>query len=127
MKSVPLGTDDDRFSSTSTAAAGIGGYGTLVGTTDEDRYRHFLNEYPHIHSTFISSWRVELEKLRLVMEILLACWSIWVVWNSVNLIVKLSPLASEVTWGRCPLWILNIFLLAILICFGIWYTSQRRK
>jgi hypothetical protein len=119
LNSVPLGSEDKSPSD------GSAGYGSLIA--DNDRFRYISNTHPEIHSTFIVSWKSEFEKLRLMLEILLVCWSIWVVQNSITLIVKLSPLASDVAWGRCPLWILNIFLLVALVCFGVWYTRQRQK
>jgi len=147
MKSIPLGSSDESGANGTTssdvytaaavatvAGAGTGtagGYGSVANKTEnEDRfhYRHLFNEHPQIHSTFISSWRIELEKLRLVLEILLACWAIWIIRSSIILIVKLSPLTtSDIAWGRCPLWILNIFLMVALICFGIRYNNNRRR
>ena len=148
MKSIPLGSSDessvngttscDVYTSAAVAhVAGVGtgtagGYGSVANKTEnEDRlyYDHLFNDYPQIHSTFVSSWKIELEKLRLVFELLLACWAIWIMRSSIMLIVKLAPLTrSDIAWGRCPLWVLNIFLMMALICFGIRFNhSQRRK
>lgn len=111
MKSVPLRNEEDR-----------GGYGALG-----DFSRSNPSVSPEIRATFIVSWRSELEKVRLLFEILVASWAVWIIRRDIELIVKLSPLVKGLAWGRCPLWILNIFLLVILVAAAKAYTNRRKE
>jgi hypothetical protein len=111
MKSVPLQNENV-----------LGGYGALG---DLSTSNHSIS--PEIRATFIVSWRSELEKIRLLFEILVASWAVWIVRRDIELIVKFSPLVKGLAWGRCPLWILNVFLLVILLALSKVYTNNRRK
>jgi hypothetical protein len=110
MNSVPLRNQEE-----------MGGYGALG-----DFNRSDLSISPEIRATFIASWRSELEKIRLLFEILVASWAVWIIRRDIELIVKFSPLVKGLAWGRCPLWILNIFLFVILIVLAKAYTNRRK-
>jgi hypothetical protein len=69
-----------------------------------------------ITSTFITSWRSELEKVRLLFELLIASWAVWIIRRDTGLITKLSPLSPDLIWGRFPFWILEVIL---ILLFGI--------
>jgi hypothetical protein len=111
MNSVPLGSADDS-----------GGYGALG-----NHFQSNLSISPEIRATFIVSWRSELEKIRLLFEVLVASWAVWIIRRDIALIVKLSPLVKGLAWGRCPLWILNIFFLVVLVVFANAYTNRKKE
>ncbi|KAG7370810.1 hypothetical protein IV203_019380 [Nitzschia inconspicua] len=105
MRSVPLGSAD------------VSSY----GTTD----RTHLTILPEIRSSFVRSWTGELRKIQLLAEILVASWAVWIIRRDVAIIIKLSPLAKGIAWGRCPFWILNIFLLVALAIFAVSYNRKQ--
>ena len=71
------------------------------------------------------SWKSELEKVRLLFELLIASVAIWIVRRDLSLIRKLSPLAKDVIWGRAPLWILNIFLFIAFATFVVAFANTK--
>jgi hypothetical protein len=101
------------------ASAEAHGYGALVNGDNS-----LLSILPEIRASFLVSWRREFQKIRLLFEILLASWAIWIIRRDIALIFKLSPLAQGVAWGRCPLWILNVFLLAALAIVAMSYNKK---
>jgi hypothetical protein len=107
MRSVPFGSAEAY------------GYGAM-GNGDNSH----LSILPEIRASFLVSWTAELRKIRLLIEILLASWAIWIIRRDVALIVKLSSLAQGVAWGGCPLWILNVFLLTALAIFAMSYKKK---
>ncbi len=65
------------------------------------------------HLSFNARLASDLEKVRLLLEIYLASLGLWIMRKDLELIRKLSPLASLV-WGQAPLWIVNICLFLVL-------------
>jgi hypothetical protein len=107
MRSVPLWSTESYR------------YGALVKGDDS-----YLSILPDIRSSFLVSWRGELLKTRLLIEIIFASWAIWIIRSDIALIFKLSPLAQGVAWGRCPLWILNVFLLVALTIVAMSFSKK---
>ena len=97
MQSIPLGDsdccDDDGD-----------GYGSLSRF-----FRSYLSTSP-----LNFSWQSDLEKVRLLLEFWLVSLALRIVYRDLELIRKLSPLATGLVWGIAPLWILNICLFLIL-------------
>ena len=96
MRSVPLGDDGGGGSGSS-----AGGHTTTIGT---------MPMMIMTQAKYIS----QLKKIRFLFEIFIACWAVWIVRRNVVLIIKLSPLVGDLAWGRCPLWILNIFAFVVI-------------
>jgi hypothetical protein len=84
-------------------------YGSV--TTEEGDAQSISTQ---IASTFITSWRAELDKIRLLFEFLIASWALWIIRRDMILIMKLSPLSPDLVWGGFPLWILALLLLVVL-------------
>lgn len=97
MQSVPVGDSECRNDDD---------YGSLSNS-----FRASLSASPRNFS-----WKSELEKIRLLLEFWLASIGLWIVRRDLELIRKLSPLATGVVWGRAPLWILNI-------CFSLVFAT----
>ena len=73
-----------------------------------------------IASTSCFSWRSELEKLRLVLDILLASWSLWIIRSDVYLMKKLSPISGSLVWGALPHWFYLFAVVALVsICISV--------
>lgn len=105
MRSVPLGN------------AEASGYGAT------DQIQTMI--LPEIRATFVRSWTSELRKTLLLVEILVVSWAVWIIRRNIILIFKLSPLVKGIAWGRCPLWILNIFFFVALAVFAMSYNRKR--
>jgi len=97
MQSVPVGDSECRNDDD---------YGSLSNS-----FRASLSASPRNFS-----WKSELEKIRLLLEFWLASIGLWIVRRDLELIRKLSPLATGIVWGRAPLWILNI-------CFSLVFAT----
>jgi chemotaxis protein histidine kinase CheA len=73
--------------------------------------------YTPIASTSLFSWRSELEKLRLVLDVLLTSWSLWIIRSDVYLMKSLSPISGSLVWGALPHWFyLFVFLALVSLC-----------
>jgi hypothetical protein len=107
MSSVPLG-DVER---------------TGYGATSNGSHA-YMSIIPEIRSSFVSSWSCELGKLQLLFEMVVASWALWIIRTDIILIFKLSPMAKDFAWGRCPLWILNIFFLFILVTVAMSWNKK---
>ncbi len=84
--------------------------------------------HSEISLTFISSWASQLNRLKFLLDVLLASWAVWVARHNVAVIFKISPLSPGIVWGFIPLWILDLVLVALsgsmLYAFCRW---QQRK
>ena len=78
-----------------------------------------------IASTSCFSWRSELEKLRLVLDVLLASWSLWIIRSDVYLMKKLSPISGSLVWGHLPHWF-YLFAVVALVSICISVAKSRR-
>jgi hypothetical protein len=101
MRSVPLGdgSGSEGHTAGSSVAAGYGTIGMAPMVMTQARYI------------------LQLKKIRFLFEIFIACWAVWIVRRNVVLIIRLSPLVGDLAWGRCPLWILNIFAFVVIAWF----------
>ena len=69
-----------------------------------------------VDAAFISSWRLELRRVRILFEALIASWALWVVRRDITIIVKLAKLPSTEAWGKLPVWILFVIAISVILC-----------
>jgi hypothetical protein len=68
-----------------------------------------------VGATFISSWRSELERVRILFDVLIASWALWVIRRDVSIIHTLARMPSTRVWGKFPAWILWISLVSAIV------------
>jgi hypothetical protein len=76
--------------------------------------------------TSIFTWRSELEKLRLLLDVLLASWSVWIIRSDVYLMKTLSPISGSLVWGALPRWC-YFFAFCALVRLVISATKNQRQ
>lgn len=82
-------------------------YGSMEPHLRQDRH---LPTDPVVVSTFVTSMQFEHTKLTFLFDVLLICWSFWIIRTSIYLIHKLSKIPQELVWAKLPGWILSLFL-----------------
>lgn len=105
LQDISLSRSNKSSQSTNPVGSGYG------STMTEDVHRSLS---PEISSTFISSWVAQLNQLKLLLDMLLASWAVWVSRHNILIIFKLSPISPGIVWGFFPLWVLDVFLFALL-------------
>ncbi|OEU08822.1 hypothetical protein FRACYDRAFT_271597 [Fragilariopsis cylindrus CCMP1102] len=96
-------------------------------SVESDEYGSLSNIFrAHLSTSPLEfSWESELEKIRLLFEILIASFAIWIIRRDLALIRKLSPLTAGLVWGALPLWILNIFLVVIVATGAVMFAVKK--
>ena len=96
-------------------------------SVESDEYGSLSNIFrAHLSTSPLEfSWESELEKIRLLFEILIASFAIWIIRRDLALIRKLSPLTAGLVWGALPLWILNIFLVVIVATGAVMFAMKK--
>lgn len=97
-------------------------YGSTSSTKTGRELSHEIN------ATFVSPWPSQVTRLKVLVDILLASWALWVARHNLWLIFRLSPISAGIVWGFFPLWVLGASLVAIIAlsfyCLCEW---KRRK
>eukprot|EP00537_Pseudo-nitzschia_pungens_P002765 CAMPEP_0172364280 /NCGR_PEP_ID=MMETSP1060-20121228/7446_1 /TAXON_ID=37318 /ORGANISM="Pseudo-nitzschia pungens, Strain cf. cingulata" /LENGTH=739 /DNA_ID=CAMNT_0013087243 /DNA_START=365 /DNA_END=2585 /DNA_ORIENTATION=- len=107
MVSIPIGSSESKDDCD---------YGSLTNF-----FRAHLSTSPENFS-----WYAELQKVRLLFELLIASMAIWIVRRDLSLIRKLSPLANDLVWGKVPLWIVNILIFSAVATVVISFANMKR-